>query len=63
MKENIKAIMSEMRNLKERQRQLSDELVNEVMKYPGVEEALKDGLIRLNFQAPTGFMAFLRKHQ
>lgn len=62
MNTNITAMLDELRELKQKQMNISSELANEVMKYPGVQEALKDGLIRLNFPAPAGFLRYLKNN-
>lgn len=61
MNTNIKAMLNELRELKQKQMIISSELTKEVMKYQGVQEALKDGLIKLNFPAPAEFLRYLKK--
>jgi len=59
---NIQEMIDELRALKRRQIDVCTELADEVLKYPGIQDALKDGLVKLNFPAPPGFNRYLKNN-
>ena len=61
LQEEIDNIIERIREIKFEKRDLEHKLVDIVMSYKGsVQEALEDGLVRLNFPAPPGYYKFLR---
>ena len=61
MDKDIKELIDRQFDLKHELRAIQGELGNMVMHYEGsLQDALKEGLVRLNFPAPPGFYSNLR---
>lgn len=58
---SVGELINELRTLKERQREISSQLTNIIMKDNNLMEAIKSGIVKLNFSAPQGFYRRLRR--
>lgn len=56
--QNTSELVAELRQLKFQQYEIAEELINRLSKE--TIQDMKDGLVRLNFAAPPGFMRALR---
>ena len=62
MRKDVAELLSRKDDLEYELRDINHHLIEIVMYYEGsVKEALQEGLIRLNFRAPTGFYKNIRK--
>ena len=63
MNENIQEVLARRCQLKDELRELDHDLTSHVLKFEGsLKDALKAGLVRLNFPAPTGFYRHLKEY-
>ena len=61
MDREIKELINRQQELKFELRNVQNELCSKVEYYEGsLREALKTGLVRLNFPAPSGFYKYLK---
>jgi len=61
-KEEITSVIERINEIKSEKRELEIKLTDIVLNYEGsVQEALKDGLVRLNFSTYPGFYRFLKR--
>ena len=62
MRSRLNEMLAKRDELKDKIRDIDRGLADMVLSYEGsVEDALRDGLIRLNFQAPAGFYKFIHR--
>ena len=60
MENNITAMLDEISIHRAEIKFISEELMKEVLKIPGIEEAITSGLVKLNFPAPPNFHRMLK---
>lgn len=60
---DIQNALYRLRELKSEQRDIANRLANEITKDKAVLDALRSGLVRLNFPAPSGFYKVIRNKQ
>jgi len=62
MNEKIRELLDKERELRSELNHVRHDLTMEVMNYDGsLQDALADGLVRLNFPAPSGFYRSIRR--
>ena len=61
MDERINVLIGRLNDLRNEERHICHELVEQVLQIPGMKEGLESGLVRLNFKAPEGFYEMLRR--
>lgn len=62
MKADVEQLINELRDLKQRERNICEELASCVSSEPVILNALKSGLVRLNFPAPSGFYNYIKRN-
>lgn len=61
MNSKIKELIDRQQDLKFELKDIQSKLCTEVERYEGsLREALRDGIVRLNFPAPSGFYKYLK---
>jgi hypothetical protein len=63
MEQSTREMIEKLRYLQMEQREISRRLVDKILKEPVLKEALREGLVKLGFPSPSGFLRSLRDKQ